>query len=219
MTPGRVRQDINTLIRHLQSVGLVDDYQEAIERQSKFTEISFSNSEHVTSALKNIDYAEIYSMFSRYRVFNARLFDGAFIQMMYKFEKNKLLRHRLAFLPPPSSSLDELDLESEYIEFGETNFFKENRLGRPIRFDFNSDSEVHIEVIHPKCHLTVGNYAYCRIPVSAALTPYWFLYFILQNFYSTKNRDFRNTLPRLTGHFPASIVQAEKRVPYLVVPR
>ena len=219
MTPGRVRQHINALIRHLQLVGLVDDYQEAFERQTKFTEISFSNAKYITNAFRNIDYPEIYSMFAQHRVFNARLLDGAFIQMLYLFEENELIKHRLAFLPPPDSVYYNGNIGSEGSASELTNVIEGNRIGQPLRFDYNFSNEVHIDVNHPKSHLTIGDYANCRIPVSAALTPYWFLYFILQNFYSRPNSDFLSSLPRLTGRFPVSIANKEKTVPHLVVPQ
>lgn len=219
MNPGRVRRDINELIQHLLFKGLVNDYQEAFEQKSNITTISFGNAKHISSALKNLDYQDIYSTFATHRVFNARMVDGAFIQMTYQFKANRLLNHRLAFLPPPHSFLDESDLAMAVSERELADFINGNRVGQPLRFDFNSNDDIHIDVIHPKSHLTLGVYVNCRIPVTAALSPYWFLYFILQSFYSTHSSDYLSTLPRLTGYFPVSLAPAEKKVPHLVVPR
>jgi hypothetical protein len=42
---------------------------------------------------------------------------------------------------------------------------------------------LHVDVKHPKAHLTLGQYPNCRIPVNAPMSPARFIKFLLRNFY------------------------------------
>ena len=223
MTPGRVKQDINTLMRYLLSIGLVDEYQEAFELHSNVVEITFGNAKFITSALKNLAYSQVYSIFAENRVFNAKLLGGAFLQMGYVFgeKKKTLLKHRLAFLPPPESDWRDWNSDIKQMEYEliGCNSLVSPPIGQPIRFDYDSSETVHVDVFHPKSHLTIGNHIKCRIPLTSALTPFWFVHFILRNFYSTGDDYHLSNLPKMTGNFSVTITNAEQRVPHLVIPR
>ena len=101
MTPGKALDQINRLIAHLVEVGLADDQRFAFRRNKEVVEITFDSAELITRALKGISHAVVYENFVRDRVFNAKLLDGALIQMMYMFSDNVLIQHRLAFLSAP----------------------------------------------------------------------------------------------------------------------
>ncbi len=88
----------------------------------------------------------------------------------------------------------------------------------PLRFDFDERDGVHADVTHPKSHLTLGDVKGCRIPISAPLTPRWFVEFILRNFYQTDNHDFVRDLPRHRIKLPASITKNEESLMHMVVP-
>nr|VFK30828.1 MAG: Uncharacterized conserved protein (DUF2290) [Candidatus Kentron sp. MB]VFK34387.1 MAG: Uncharacterized conserved protein (DUF2290) [Candidatus Kentron sp. MB]VFK76491.1 MAG: Uncharacterized conserved protein (DUF2290) [Candidatus Kentron sp. MB] len=88
----------------------------------------------------------------------------------------------------------------------------------PLRFDFDSREEVFVEVEHPKSHLTMGQYENCRIPVSAPLTPYHFIGFILRNFYNTAYRKYSTELSAFTHCFETSIIAHEMDLLYVRVP-
>ena len=219
MTPQTTVDQINRLVRHLVETGLADDQRSAFRRGKGAVEVTFDSAGQVSAALGNTSYVEIYEIFVRDRVFNAKLLDGALIQMMYMFANNELEQHRLAFFPAPH-------LE----QFGrDPDVYLEDRLyadivGRsvlplPIRFDFDARDDRHREVMHPKSHLTLGEYAECRIPVSAPLTPHRFLDFILRSFYQSRSGDgFVVRLPRFAGSFADSIALAERNVLHVVVP-
>ena len=49
-------------------------------------EVTFPQAEHVSIALKDRSYDEIYTHLVQERAYNARMPDGAVIQMMYVFE-------------------------------------------------------------------------------------------------------------------------------------
>ena len=89
----------------------------------------------------------------------------------------------------------------------------------PLRYDYDKGNGCHRDVTHPKSHLTLGEYEHCRIPVSAPVTPHWFIDFVLRNFYDTPSRRYADELPPAGGSFDESITSNERRVVHVVVPR
>ena len=216
MTPGQIRQDTNKLVHHLLNLGLVIDYQDMFERKNINTEISYGTADLFTKPRRSDAYSRIYERVSEERNFNAQFRDGAFIQMRYSFLGKSLLKHRLAFLPPPEASWSDWQRDMLAEDHELNDMFKGRREGQPLRFDFDSTDDPRF---HSKSHLTIGNFESCRIPVSTAITPYWFFHFILLNFYSTRKFDLVSNLPGTLRNFSTSITRAEKKVPHLVIPR
>ena len=181
-------------------------------------DITFSGSEHVSIALGDIEYVEIYRELADKRSFNMKLVDGALLQMMYRVEGDALLQHRLAFYPSPSL----LPFQDDPDAYMRDDLFIEIVQRRivpfPLRFDFDAREGIHVDVVHPQSHLTLGDVKGCRIPVSAPVTPRWFVEFILRNFYQTDKHDFIGGLPRHEIQFPASITPNEMGLMHLVIP-
>ena len=91
------------------------------------------------------------------------------------------MKQRLAFFP--SSILPTMD-EAPYLYENDELFgdILVDRLVRfPIRLDY--DPANHRDVLHPQCHLTLGQFENCRIPVTGPIMPNTFLLFVLRNFY------------------------------------
>ena len=218
MTPGATLHQINRLIRHLVEVGLADDQQFAFRRGTGVVEITFKNAEYLSVALRNLPYADVYESFARDRVFNAKLLDGALLQMRYTFTDGVLERHRLAFFPAPHLERFERDPDSYVEDRMYADIVARSVLPLPIRFDYDSRDDRHRDVAHPKSHLTLGEYDHCRIPVSAPLTPCRFIDFILRNFYRTRSGEFASSLPRFVGVFAESITPEERSVPHVTLP-
>ena len=88
-----------------------------------------------------------------------------------------------------------------------------------MRFDYDARDDQYRELAHPKSHLTLGQYRNCRIPVTAPLTPFRFIDFILRNLYDNESDRYAENLPRPRGGvFAESIAPAEQGVVYVVVP-
>ena len=218
MTPRTTFEQIQRLTAHLVETGLVDDQQFPVWRETDVVEITFGNAGYMSVALGGTPYAEVYSDFVRHRVFNAKLLDGALIQMMYLFADGALRQHRLAFFPSPHLERFERDPESYEADRMYADIVARSVLPLPIRFDYDSRDERHVDLAHPKSHLTLGEYAYCRIPVTAPLTPHRFVDFILRSFYRTPSGDLAAALPRLTGSFAGAMTPAERSVLHVTVP-
>lgn len=148
----------------------------------------------------------------RNRVFNAKLLDGALLQMMYAFADGVLERHRLAFFPAPHLERFEHDPDSYVEDRIYADIVARSVPPLPIRFDYDSRDDRHRDIAHPKSHLTLGEYVHCRIPVTAPLAPHRFVDFILRSFYRTRSGEFASSLPRFAGAFAGSMTPAERSV-------
>jgi hypothetical protein len=172
-------------------------------------EIAYSGMQDFSIALKNVEYAEIYNELNNSKNYNVKMIDGALIQFLYTYKDAKLVSHRLAFFPSPF--LHEFQNEPELYENEEiyADIISKNILPVPIRFDY----DLH----HPKCHLTLGQFKNCRIPVCSPLTPYAFTAFILHSFYNTATRKFTKDLDFSSELFNETISFIEKQVLHIAI--
>ena len=139
------------------------------------------------------------------------MIDGALIQLLYTYENSNLISHRLAFFPSPDD-LKAFQNEPEIYEEEEiyADIISKNILPVPIRFDY--DPKNYKEIDHPQCHLTLGQFKNCRIPVSSPITPLTFMSLILRNFYNTAFKKFTDKFPSSQNLFPETITDAEKKL-------
>lgn len=170
--------------------------------------IAYSGMQDISIAIKNIAYQEIYKNLEESKNYNVKMIDGALIQMLYRFENNELMSHRLAFFPSPH--LESFQNEPEIYEDDEiyADILQKNIVTFPIRFDYDPDN--FQEIAHPKTHATLGQYKNCRIPVSEPLTPELFINFILQNFYNTAFCKFTQAFIISHYRFNRTITDIEK---------
>ena len=218
-TPMLVTQQINDRIRRLVQSGLADHQLPAFPRKAgRRIEVVFQNSEYISAALKNVDYSDMYRILVRARAYNLKMCDGALIQMTYDFKDRALLRHRLAFLPAPH--LDEFQNAPEtYLEDElHGDVIARNVVPFPLRYDYDARDGHHQVLEHPLSHLTLGQYERCRVPVSAPVTPHWFIDFIVRNFYHTATRRYADEMPTGGAAFGDSILREERRVIHVTIP-
>ncbi|MCQ9157035.1 DUF2290 domain-containing protein [Acidomonas methanolica] len=219
LTPKSIKEDIDGLISELIGKGVCDDSNfSAIRSSGSKVDVTFSGSEHVSIALGDIEYTEIYRELADKRSYNMRLVDGALLQMMYRVEGDELLQHRLAFYPSPSLLPFQDDPDAYMRDELFIEIVQRRIVPFPLRFDFDAREGVYIDVAHPKSHLTLGDVKGCRIPVSAPLTPRWFVEFVLRNFYQTETHDFVGGLPQHKIKFPTSITANETGLMHMVIP-
>lgn len=219
VTPKKIKEDIDGLISELIGKGVCDDSNfSAIRTSGSKADVTFSGSEHVSIALGDIEYDEIYRELADKRSYNMRLVDGALLQMMYRVEGDELLQHRLAFYPSPSLLPFQDDPDAYMRDVLFIEIVQRRIVPFPMRFDFDAREGVYIDVVHPKSHLTLGDVKGCRIPVSAPLTPRWFVEFVLRNFYQTDTHDFIGGLPQHKIKFPMSITRNEVGLMHMVIP-
>ena len=90
----------------------------------------------ISIAMKNIAYEEIYKKLEESNNYNIKMLDGSLIQMLYSFEYDKLVSHRLAFFPAPN--LESFQNEPENYENDEiyADILGKNIVTFPIRFDY-----------------------------------------------------------------------------------
>lgn len=181
-------------------------------------QIGFSAECDISVALRNLPYRDIYGELDRARAYNLRMLDGALVQLMYRFNGDMIEAHRLAFLPSPF--LEEYQNNAEvYLEdeiYAEV--VKKSIVPFPLRFEFDGSDRVYKELDHPRSHLTLGQYRNCRIPVSAPLTPYQFISFILRSFYHTAYLKVCERITKHDGTFAQTIEGRETGVVHVRIP-
>lgn len=221
MKSEQVRAQIERITIFLVECSLCDEQNfPSVNSNGGHTLITIPNGPDLAIALKgDVDYREIYFRLEETRSFNFRMLDGAIVQLLYDFIGGDLAGHRLSYFPSPF--LEPFQNEPELYEDDEVyaDILKKNVVPSPIRFDYSSDDEKHIDVHHPKSHLTLGQYQNCRIPVFAPITPIVFMKFLLRNFYNTAYCVHESRMIIPTTYFPACLTENEQAIPHLMLGR
>lgn len=216
--PSAVKSDLDELLSSLIQRGIADDQNFPILRQLSADgwEVTFDGAAHVSIAMDDIDYCDIHQELSEKRSYSVKLIDGGLLQLMYRFKGDRLVQHRLVYFPSPTLRPFQEDPESYLHDELYLDIVTRRLVPFPLRFDFDENAARDVE--HPICHLSLGDVKNCRIPVSAPLTPRWFIEFILRNFYQTDEHDFVGCLPAHRVHFQQCIAMAEREIIHVVVP-
>ena len=199
----------------LVELGLCDDQNFASAKTTAggIKEITLPGAVSFSAAMKNIKYEDAYSEILETQSFNMQLLDGGLLQLLYRIDSsNKLISHRLSFYSSPSHETFHNDPDLYIEDSIYADFIDKNIVPFPIRFDFNMNDELHKDVIHPKSHLTLGQYSCCRIPVNTPMGPNTFIKFVLRNFYYSafeKHERIQNI--KCLG-FMGSITENEKKI-------
>jgi hypothetical protein len=98
-SPKIICKQITQILGYLVEVGLSSDqnYPFIKESPNNIVEVTFPHSEHLSIALKNRSYAEIYHNLDSERAYITKLPDGALVTMRYLYRDNQLERHYLSF--------------------------------------------------------------------------------------------------------------------------
>jgi len=218
MSPKQTLQQVQRLTEVLVGLSLCNEQNFVATRgdpKNDF-EITVSTASSTALALKNVAYQDIYHELETGRCFNFKMLDGALILLRYRFHDGEVCEHSLSYFPSPDlehfQNEPELYLEDELY----ADIIAKNIVSFPIRFDFSSDSKKFVEVDHPYSHLTLGQYANCRIPVCSPVGPFLFAGFILRNFYNTAYRKYSEKIPVSSAVFKKTITTKEKKIPHLV---
>ena len=217
-TAQRTRDDLSRLLSSLIERGVADDQNFPVLRRlsDETWEVSFDGAEHVSIAMGDIDYRDLHRELGEKRSYSVKLIDGGLLQLLYLFKNGSLVKHRLAFYPSPSLRSFQDDPDAYMRDELFIDIVSRRIVPFPVRFDY--DVEAARDVDHPICHLTLGDVMGCRIPVSAPLSPRWFIDFILRNFYQTEKHDFVRTLPAHSVTFAACLTKNEGALMHMVVP-
>lgn len=215
----QIKNDLDRIIAYLLENGICDDSNFSIIKPiGQGWEVTFSGAEHISMALDDIEYSEIYHELAEKRSYNIKLIDGGLIQLMYRFKESTLLQHRLAYYPSADLRSFQNDPDAYMIDDIFLDIVRRRIIPFPVRFDFDNRNNIHVDVSHPQSHLTLGDLNGCRIPVTSPLTPRWFVEFILRNFYQTNEYDFVSGLPNHLTQFEESITLNERNLIHVNIP-
>jgi hypothetical protein len=212
-----ILNDIKNMTTQLIKVGLSvkQNFPICQSFAGKVHKLTYGKMQDLSIVLKNIKYEEIYNELDHNNNFNIKMIDGALLQLLYTYQGNKLISHRLAFFPSPylESFQNEPDLYEEDEIYAD--ILEKNIMAVPIRFDYDPNSFKEID--HPKSHLTLGQFKNCRIPVTSPITPSLFICFILRNFYNTAFHKFSNELKFQDVLFDETITNLEKKLLHIAI--
>jgi hypothetical protein len=212
-TPTIVAQQIRDVTSKLVLASLVDHQNAPTTKVvGGLSQIGITGSPDMSISLRDIPYDEVYNTLHRAGAYHMRMLDGALIQMLYSFSRRDLHSHRLCYFPAPS--LATFDDAPELYEEDEmfADIFSSFTVKVPIRIDFEQDDAKFIDIDHPKCHASLGQYKDCRIPVEGPLTPLRFMRFILRNFYNKAYVPMSFDDLAHKSAFAPSITNVERRV-------
>lgn len=218
--PLAVRDDLEGVVAVLIEQGLSDDQNfPVLKRQSEtLYDVTFDGAEHVSIALGDIDYSDIHRELADKRSYNVRFIDGGLLQLMYRFDDEKLIQHRLAYYPSPRLRPFRHDPDAYMQDELFLDIITRRIVPFPLRFDFDDRDGVPVDVVHPRSHVSLGDVKGCRIPVTAPLTPRWFVEFILRYFYQTDQHDFIASLPGHRIQFEPTITVNERGLIHITIP-
>lgn len=213
MTPQGVRQQLKDVYARLIFTNLSVKQFYPKERILVGGGVSIGSLPLGSISLRDISYEAIYSEIEGNDGYHIKLPDGGLLIFQYTFDMaGSLIKHRLCYFP--SFELPTVDEAPHLYENDELygDVVLKTLVRFPIRFDYSPGS--HIDVEHPKTHLTLGQYENCRIPVDAAVSPNAFVMFMLRNFYSRSYRKNKNALDKRPHHIPnmPTITEAERKI-------
>ena len=218
MTSRQTLKQINDLMEWLVGLSLSseENFPATHGNHNAAFEITVSNAQSMSIALKNVSYRDIYVELEKARCFNFKMLDGALVLIRYRFRRGVICEHSLSYFPSPDlehfQNDPELYLEDEIY----ADIVARNIVPFPVRFDFSDDAKKFVDVHHPYSHMTLGQYENCRIPVCSPLSPFTFGGFILRNFYNTAFRKYSEEIPVSTLFFEKTITNNELKIPHLV---
>jgi hypothetical protein len=168
-------------------------------------------------ALRDVPYEDVYSELDANDAYDVKLVDGGLLLFQYRFGSDGvLLQHRLAYFPSPVlPTVDEAPALYENDELY-ADIIARRLVRFPIRFDYAP--EQFADIVHPRSHLTLGQYENCRIPVLGPLGPASFGMFVVRNFYSRIYRKHKNRFDKRAPSIDRieSISEAERRLSHFV---
>lgn len=190
-----VKQEIENIINFLVLNGLssIQNYPVIKKYPENTKKIQWANISNLSICLRNIEYNLIYSEMSKNHDYTVKLIDGNIIQMLYTFKNKELYSHRLAMFPAPH--LESFQNQPEIYENDElyADIIAKNLVSFPIRFDYCKEDIISKQE-HPFSHVSLGQYENCRIPAYGPISPQVFMKFILENFYNTFYKNYKDSL-------------------------
>ena len=103
MTPQKTLKQICALTESLVELSLSNEqnFPSTHGNPNASFEITVSNAESMSIALKNVSYRIIYEELEKSRCFNFKMLDGALISLRYRFQTRAICEHSLSYFPSP----------------------------------------------------------------------------------------------------------------------
>lgn len=211
LSPSEIANEIRIIDELFLKNSLIDKYNSysVKDHRENKTEICISSCKDISFTLSSMSYKDLYEESYKRNLFNYLMLDGAIVQLNYLFDKNKIYKHRLAYLPNPNMEAFQQEPEIYIEQPMYAEIIEPSIVPVPIRFDY--DETAFEEFNHPKSHLTLGQYKNCRIATSAPISPIVFIDFILRSFYNTAYKNYNEDIRYPKRFFDPTITEGEKK--------
>lgn len=205
-----VRAEIKRLVGILVEIGLSDDQNSPfiVDDGGGLNRIEHNGYDQISADILDWPYDDLYQYCREGRIYCVKFLDGSIIQLSYKFRRRSILTHRLAFLPSPNLEDYERDPDSYNIEQIFSEMHLPSAVVTPIRFDF--DRAAFVENSHPMSHATLGQHRSCRIAVTAPVSPFRFIEFVLRAFYFSAFMEHTDKIGKMSFKFDETITTLER---------
>lgn len=192
-------KELRGIVGYLVKESLADEARMSLRRYSvrgQFTRLDSKYWIDAPKAHSKKSYEAHYVEVLGQGAYDVRLLDGALLQFQYEFtNRGELSRSVQRYLPSPDLTPFQEDPELYFKDELYGDVVGSSAVCVPVRFDFDNRAGVAQARAHPASHLTLGQYTHCRIAAAGAVTPYYFVEFLLRAFYRTSSLAYSDGLP------------------------
>lgn len=139
-------------------------------------------------------YEQEFKMMELNADYTLRMVDGALVQFYEIYYQGSLVKQRVAFYQSafnkPFTTVDDI----EEAQFATTIEAELSEVSPVVAFRFDYDPDSRVDELHPSCHLHLGGYEDCRIPVKSPLNILMFFEFLTKNFYHSAWEDLYDSI-------------------------
>lgn len=212
LTLREIHAEILDVTEKVISVGLSnkENYPNIERFGGGISQIGISGVSDLAIALKKVPYKDLYAALEHAKFYNFILADGGIIQMIYIFKNDAILKHKLAYFPSPDFESFQSESELYMDDCVYVEILDKRVIPVAVRFDYDCTPGTFEDLVHPKSHLTLGQYENCRIPVCSPITPSLFIEFILRSFYNTALLNFSDKINLKFKRFQETATDLEK---------
>lgn len=216
-----LKKEIVEITAFLMDKGLVDDQNLAARRPGRDGAITLE-SDYWADAPRmqeKVPYTELYDRLKRARAYDLKFLDGAFVQFRFQFkDAYTLSKSELRFLPSPTLATFQEDPDLYLHDEPYGDVVDTRVVTVPLRFDYDDSGDVVQDVLHPVSHLTLGQYPHCRVAATSAITPYYFIEFLLRSFYRARTNLPTEGMPHARASMPQTITTGEQALLHIAMP-
>lgn len=79
--------------------GIINDqnFPKIVRHPKSIWDVKFDHCENIALVISETDYSVIHQILKNNRYYSVKMIDGGLLQLIYRFQRNTLIQHRLAY--------------------------------------------------------------------------------------------------------------------------